>query len=166
MMRKLLIALPALLLLAGCASYGGAGLQPGSASADDVVHVMGQPAMRWTDPDGTQRLAYPRGPLGYATFMASIGANGKLQGIENVLDEAHFAELQPGKTNRDQVLRMFGPPREKLQFPWRDEETWEYRYRDVYTLPARFIVLFDRTTGLVRSSMQISDTLGGDRNCR
>ena len=69
--RRLAI-LAGAVLLAGCASYDGRGLQPGVSSADDVMALMGTPAMQWQDADGRRQLAYPRGPEGLQTFMAFI----------------------------------------------------------------------------------------------
>ncbi len=152
-----------LALLAGCATYGGRGLVPGKATLDDVAREMGKPALRWSNPDGSQQLAYPRGPEGYATFMVLVAPDGTLKSIENVLDERHFAAVKAGNTDRDEILRMFGPPREKIDFPARNDETWEYRFRDVYTFPARFIVVFDKATWLVKETMQFSDVLGGSK---
>ena len=75
-------------LVAGCASYDGRGLQPGVSSVDEVVSVMGKPAMQWKDPDGRMQLAYPRGPEGLQTFMAFVDAQGRLERIEGVLEKS------------------------------------------------------------------------------
>ena len=61
------------LTMTACASYGGRGLQPGVANVSDVITSMGEPAMRWRDADGSQQLAYPRGPAGVHTYMAFFG---------------------------------------------------------------------------------------------
>src|SRR5690242_9432179 len=116
-------ALFSALALAGCASYNGAGLGPGPGRLDEVIRTMGEPAMRWSEPDGSQQLAYPRGPQGYSTFMVFVAPDGSVRRIENVLDERHFAAVKPDTTDRDAILRMFGPPREKLGFDRRNEET-------------------------------------------
>jgi hypothetical protein len=146
--------------LAACAGYGTGNLVPGTSRLDDVTRSMGPPAVQWREPDGSLRLAYPHGPEGMTTFMVSLAPDGTLRSVENVLDERHFAAVVPGKTDRDAIARMFGPPREKIGFDRSNEETWEYRFRNVYTYPARFIVVFDRATGLVKTSMQFSDTIG------
>ena len=65
------------LILAGCASYSGSSLQPGVATLPEVVATMGEPAMRWTNADGSAQLAYPRGPAGTQTFMAYVGPDGQ-----------------------------------------------------------------------------------------
>ncbi|SBT04719.1 conserved hypothetical protein [Candidatus Accumulibacter aalborgensis] len=53
-----------------------------------MVASMGEPAMVWKNPDGSEQLAYPRGPAGTQTFMAYVGPDGTLQRIEKVLDGA------------------------------------------------------------------------------
>ncbi len=149
-------ALSALALLGACASYGGSGLQAGVATQDDVVAVMGAPALTWSDADGSRQLAYPRGPMGYHTFMVFLGPDGRLQRIENVLDPAHFARLEPGRSDRAAVLRLLGPPAPEwtAYFKARDELVWEWRFCDDWGESSRFDVLFDATTGVVRSSYQ------------
>jgi hypothetical protein len=150
------------LLLAACASYGGRGLQPGVDRLDNVLHVMGEPALRWQDADGSVQLAYPRGPAGYHTFMVTLGTDGRLRQIENVLDEKHFARIQSGMS-KDEVLRILGPsfPGWTAYFKRRDELVWEWRYCDAWGEAARFDVLFDNTSGLVRSTMSLTESLKG-----
>ena len=158
-LSRLALGLLSAAALAACAGYGG-NLVPGTSRLEDVTRSMGPPAAQWREPDGSQRLAYPHGPEGMTTTMVSLGPDGTVRGVENVLDERHFAAVVPGKTDRDAILHMFGPPREKIGFDRSNEETWEYRFRNVYTYPARFIVVLDRASGLVKTSMQFSDTIG------
>ena len=66
------------LLIAACASYSGSNLKPGVSTLPEVVASMGEPAMVWKNPDGSQQLAYPRGPAGTQTFMAYVGPDEKL----------------------------------------------------------------------------------------
>lgn len=154
-------SLPALLLsllLAACAAYDGRGLQPGSSRGDDVRRVMGEPAMRWAEPDGSETLAYPRGPAGYHTYMVRIDRNGVLASIENALEPRHFARLREGMT-QDEVLRVIGPPFAgwTMYFKARDELVWEWRWCDDYGEAARFNTLFDGTSGLLRSTASMSE---------
>ena len=67
--RSLVAALFSAFLMTACASYNGRGLLAGVATVRDVMAVMGEPALRWQDADGSQQLAYPRGPAGYHTYM-------------------------------------------------------------------------------------------------
>lgn len=152
----------AAVLVSGCASYSGRGLQPGVSTLDEVLATMGQPAMRWDDPDGRVQLAYPRGPAGLQTFMAFIDAQGRLERIEGVLDTPHFARIQPGKSDQAAILRLLGPsqPQWTMYFERRDELVWEWRICDDWSQVARFNVLFDGMSGIVRSTYQRPELRG------
>lgn len=156
MVRQFVIALCSSVLLAGCASYDGRGLRQGLATLPDVLAVMGEPALRWQDADGSLQLAYPRGPAGYHTYMVFFGADGRMQRIENRLDPQYFSRLEPGKSDQAAVLRLFGPPVPAwgAYFKARDELVWEYRFCDDWGEASRFDVLFDGTTGIVRTAYQ------------
>lgn len=151
-------------VLSSCAGYSGSNLKPGVSTLAEVVVSMGEPAVRWKDADGREQLAYPRGPEGIQTFMAFVGADGRLERIEGVLDMAHFARLEPGKSDQAAVLRLLGPsqPQWTQYFKARDELVWEWRFCDSWNQLAFFDVLFDATTGIVRSSYQRPDLRGPD----
>lgn len=153
MLRLITAPLLFILLGTGCASYSGNGLTPGTSSLEDVLHVMGQPAMQWADPDTSIQLSYPRGPLGFQSYMVYVGADRKLVRIENVMREVAFAKITPGM-NQAEVLRVLGPsePSWATYYKARDELAWEWRYCDAWNQAARFNVLFDNTSGIVRSS--------------
>ena len=146
------------LLFAGCASYDGRGLRPGASTLQDVEGVMGQPAMRWQDANGSQTLAYPRGPSGVHTYMVTIDKDGLLVSLENALEPRHFARIREGMT-QDDVLQIIGPPFPgwTVYFAARDELVWEWRWCDDWSEPARFNVLFDGTSGKVRSTANLTE---------
>lgn len=140
-------------LLAGCASYSGSSLRPGESREAEVRGVMGEPALVWqegTGTDTTRHLAFPRGPMGYHTWIVDLDGQGRLSRIRNVMQEETFATLRPGHDDRSAVQRRFGPPLVVSHFERRDEEVWEYRYCDNWGEPAWFYVLFDATSGIVR----------------
>lgn len=151
---KLWTSLIGTLLLAACASYSGSGLTPGEARLDKVQALMGQPALRWQDADGSVQLAYPRGPAALDTYMVRLAPDGRLQNIANVLDEQTFARIRAGMS-KDEVLRLIGPPdhSRSAYFKARDELAWEWRFREIHGNPARFVVLFDASAGRVRGTM-------------
>jgi len=162
MRTKSLIIFPLTLLLAACA--GVADLRPGESGIADVQRALGDPQMRWQDDGGTTHLAYPRGPEGLKTFIARIGPDGRLQSVENVLDEQHFAAVKPGM-GKEQVLQLLGPPqpRRTMYFEARDELAWEWRYCDSGNGEARFSVLFDASKETVRSAFSLQDTCESGR---
>jgi hypothetical protein len=151
---KLWTSLILTMLLAACASFSGYGLKPGEARLEDVQALMGPPALRWQDADGSVQLAYPRGPLGFHTFMVMLGPNGRLQNIGNVLEEKSFARIRARMT-KDEVLRVLGPPdySRSVYFKARDELVWDWRFCQLYGNAARFLVLYDGASGTVRSTM-------------
>ncbi len=129
-------------LLAGCAAYDGRGLQPGVSTESDVRRLMGTPAVEFANADGSRRLAYPRGPLGAQTYMADVGADGKVGAVRSVLTDDTFQQIQPGMT-RDEILRMIGPPGETMAFPRLKQVAWDYRFADTWGYQAIFSVSFN-----------------------
>ena len=159
------------LLLNACGSFLGHRLKPGEDSLENVVRALGKPAMRWQNEDGSAQLAFPRGPMGYHTYMVTIDADGKLRQIGNVLDEKNFARIRPGMGKED-VLRILGPsyPNWTVYFERRDELVWEWRYCDAWNDAARFNVLYDNTKGTVRSTLSLTESqrglCGRDGRCK
>lgn len=151
-----LLGVSVIVLLSACASYSGRTLENGVSTLPEVVATLGEPAMRWKDDDGREQLAYPRGPYGTQTFMALMSADGRLERIEGVLDEAHFARIENGKSDMAAVLRLIGPPTPQwtAYFEARDELAMEWRFCDAWNQVARLDVLLDATTGIVRSTFR------------
>ena len=65
--------------------------------------------------------------------------------------------MRAGEDGKEEILRRFGPPTWVQFFEWRNELVWEWRYCDVWAMPARFNVLFDGTTGIVRSTLTVRE---------
>jgi hypothetical protein len=154
----------AALLLSACAGFDGRNLKPGQSTLADVVESMGIPAMRWTDADGREQLAYPRGPAATQTFMVFLGPDGRLERIEKVLNPEHFTLILPGKSDLISVLRLLGPvvPGNDVYFEARDERVWSWLFCDSWNQEAFFDVLFDGTTGIVRSTQRRPNSVGWD----
>src|SRR5262249_41842822 len=112
------------------------------SSDGDVRRTMGQPALEFTNPDGSRQLAYPRGPLGTQTFMVHLGKDGLVQGVEQVLDEDHFPRVKAGRT-REELLRLIGPPGETMDFPRQQQVAWDYRFMDAWSYTAILSVMLD-----------------------
>lgn len=144
-----------------CACNGMANLQRGTSTATDVERAMGAPALQWHDADGTTHWAYTQGPEGFKTILVDFDSHGNLRRIENVLDAAHFATIEPGMT-KEQVLHRLGPPQPEwtTYYRARDELVWEWRFCDAWNSAARFDVLFDATEGTVRSSFDRTEQCG------
>jgi outer membrane protein assembly factor BamE (lipoprotein component of BamABCDE complex) len=145
------VAFAAVLLLAACATtpYAPTAVRPGDAR-DDVLRIMGPPTATYTMPDGHVRLEYNRMPAGRQTFMVDLDAQGRVARWENVLDENHFAAIQPGMDAND-VLRLIGPPTYASQYRLPEPGiTWLYRFETIQRC-ILFEVAFDKLTGKVLS---------------
>jgi hypothetical protein len=154
----------AVLILSACAGYDGSNLKPGESALADVIESMGMPAMHWKDADGREQLAYPRGPAATQTFMVFLEPDGRLARIEKVLDMEHFARIERDKSGMADVLRLLGPvwPSNDAYFEARDERVWSWLFCDSWNREAYFDVLFDGTTGIVRTTWQRPNYVGPD----
>lgn len=159
---KTRLALAAAVLASACASYSGYGLHPGSSTVDDVRKTMGEPAAGFDEAGGGRELFYPHGPLGTETFVARIDANGMLRGIEQVLDDDHFAAIREGQT-RDQVLRMIGPPGDSMRFN-NGTYAWVWRFKDTWGYLSDFNVTFNNSNIVVaKIAIRLERSDGKDR---
>lgn len=96
----------------------------------------------------------------YHTFMVKLAPDGRLQTIANVLDSQNFARIHVGMT-KEQVLRALGPPPFRADyFAARDELVWSWHFCSDIGTAARFLVLLDGTSGIVRGTM--SQDEGGE----
>jgi hypothetical protein len=126
-MRKLLLVFIAA-LLAGCAGFGGYGIQAGTPR-DAVIAQMGQPT-RVLPMQAGERLQYGTQPYGRETWMVDLDASGRVVQARQVLTDSNFQRIEAGKWTRDDVEREFGRP------AWTDRVTsWSgpvmtYRWRD------------------------------------
>jgi outer membrane protein assembly factor BamE (lipoprotein component of BamABCDE complex) len=150
------------LVLAGCASYSGYGLHPGSSSENDVRQTMGRPAVELAEPGGGKELFYPRGPLGTQTFAVHVDSGGTLKNIDQVLDDDHFAAIHEGQT-RDEVLRRIGPPGDTMGFR-NGNYAWIYRFKDTWGYLSDFNVTFNRENIVVaKIAIRVERNDGKDR---
>ena len=95
-------SLALLAALAGCAGM----LREQPTIGDPLATVttkFGQPTAIYPASPG-QVLEYATGPFGQATYMARIGADGRLTAFEQVLTGEKFATLKIGAANKTDVL--------------------------------------------------------------
>ena len=155
------LALGSAMLLSACAVQNGANLQTGVSTLPQVEAALGPPAMVWKNPDGSEQLAYPKGPVGTQTYMAFVGPSGKLQRMEQVLKDAYFDQIQAGMS-QEQVLRLLGPSGAPWTATYSRSNTlaWTWLYCATANMQEYFNVMFDQTTGLVRRTGKSPVMLG------
>ncbi|MDQ6681342.1 MAG: outer membrane protein assembly factor BamE [Pseudomonadota bacterium] len=144
MPRRSLVALSMsmLLLQVACDPQKIAELEEGVSTEADVRARFGEPAAVYDEPNGDRTFEYPRQPAGQTNYMVSIGADGKMTALRQVLKPATFTRVTPGM-DRDQVRRLLGRPASAQAYALKEEEVWEWRYADGQEVKI-FSVTFDR----------------------
>lgn len=154
MPRPRILALIAMVLLVpACVNFSA--ISPGTP-AREVQSTFGTPGTVWKNPDGSEVWEYSLGPVGVQTYMITIGSNQAVREVRQVLSAEYLDKIQAGMS-RDAVRRLIGKPREIDFFPARDEEVWTWRIQEFHFRYRRFHALFDRTTGILRSTMTIDE---------
>jgi hypothetical protein len=155
MNMKFLLTAIAILVLAGCASFDGRGLAPGTPAAE-VERVMGAAADKRVH-DGETWLYFPRQPYGQATYVARIGRDGRLIAIEQRLTDENVARIVPGKTTLEEVRELLGPPYTDMNFQRMQREILEYRMRSDSSPVPYALYVQASPDGIVREVYKISD---------
>lgn len=149
-----------LLGLAGCA--GIMRTQPAIGDPADTVEAkFGRPTAVY--PDGERRvLEYASGPMGQDTWLATMGADGRLTAFEQVLTNEKFASLKIGKTGKDEVLRTVGRPAERSYLALSALEVWSYRYKESGVWNSMMHLHFDHN-GVLRMMQNGPDPMYEER---
>jgi hypothetical protein len=82
--------------LVACDQQRVAQLEEGVATEADVRKQFGEPAAIYNEADGGRVFDYPRQPEGRANYMITIGPDGKMSALRQVLKPAEFAKVTPG----------------------------------------------------------------------
>lgn len=119
----------AALLLAACA--GPAQVTPGTPAAE-VSQRIGQPTARYAATDSVaERWQYSYQPSGRQVYNIDLDARGRVQQVEQAMDEALFAQrIQPGQWTRQDVLREYGAPAWTMGTHNFDGDIWVWRYEN------------------------------------
>jgi SmpA / OmlA family len=142
-------------LLAGCDPQKIAELEEGVATEADVRARFGDPEAIYDEAGGARSFAYPRQPEGQRNYMITIGADGKMSALRQVLTPANFAKVRPGMT-RDEVRRLLGRPARTQVYALSPNEDWDWRFLDG-TQNKVFTVSFDKKSGRVVSALAAVD---------
>ena len=118
-------------ILSACVSLDGRGLVAGKSTVKEVEALMGAPAQRLKGASGDEVLYYPRQPEGRVCYAVSVGADGVMKGVEQRLIRANFARITAGKSTREQVREVLGPPFHVLKQWLKNVEIWEYPWLEI-----------------------------------
>ena len=147
------------LLLAGCDRQKIGELEEGVATAADVRARFGEPVAVYDDGGGAQTLEYTRQPEGSVNYMISIGADGRMTALRQVLKPSMFARVTPG-LDTQQVRRLLGRPAKTQRYALKQQEVWDWRFADGNETKI-FSVTFDREGRVVGSATTLDMGAGG-----
>lgn len=144
--KKLFLAMFAVILLQACDQLALRELEPGASTVTEVRDWFGAPEQEWRNDDGSTVLEYSRQPAGTECFMITIGPDGILRSIDQVLTDANFARIRNGMSG-EEVRRILGRPASRKTFDLKPETVWEWHIGQDNPLsePAFFTVSLDAT---------------------
>lgn len=167
-----------LLGLAGCDQQRIAELEEGVATEADVRARFGEPEKIWEASDmaaiplpgaaaepGARTLEYNRQPAGQVNYMITIGLDGKMSALRQVLTPQNFAKVLPGMAV-EQVRKMLGKPMKITPYALRQETHYDWRYLSPPQTSRVFTVVFDQDLKVARSYSSDEDAVspsGGNR---
>jgi SmpA / OmlA family len=114
-------------LLAACDPQNISELEEGVSTEADVRERFGAPEAVWEGEDGAQVYEYNRQPAGHTNYMITIGPDGKMASLRQVLNPRTFAQVTPGMP-METVRRMLGKPMKITSYALKRETHYDWRY--------------------------------------
>ncbi|MEN9538072.1 MAG: outer membrane protein assembly factor BamE [Pseudomonadota bacterium] len=150
--------LASVLSLLGCDSQKVAELEEGVSTEADVKARFGEPEKVWGGPGGERIFEYSRQPLGHKNYMISIGTDGKMAALRQVLHPDNFARIQPGMMMED-VRKLLGKPMKITPYALKQHTHYDWRFMDGPNPGDSkiFTVVFDSASLRVLSTASMRD---------
>lgn len=122
------LAVAGLLGLGACASMQD--IPPG-ASLAEVQAAHGAPSVECPLPDGGSQLVWSTQPMGQYAWSTRAKPDGTVDGVQQVLTDAGFRQVEIGVWDTERLRCTFGPPAETTMvgLPGARQHVWSYRYR-------------------------------------
>ena len=149
--------LAAACVLAACDAKNISELEEGVSTEADVRERFGAPEAVWDGEDGAQIYEYNRQPAGHVNYMITIGPDGRMSALRQVLTERNFAQVKPGMA-MEEVRRMLGKPMKITTYDLKRETHYDWRYFENPGVGESqvFTVVFDADLKVVRT-MSVRD---------
>ena len=170
--RKAAIAMGLLSVLAGmvgCDPQRIDELEEGVATEADVRSRFGEPEKIWDATDmarlplpgaaavrGARTFEYNRQPAGNVNYMITLGPDGKMSALRQVLTPQNFAQVLPGLP-METVRKMLGRPMKVTPFVLQQTIHYDWRYLNPPTTAMIFTVVFDRDLKVVSTASVIEE---------
>ena len=126
-LTHLAAALAATLALVGCDQQRISELEEGLSTEAEVRDRFGVPDHIWDEGGGARTLEYNRQPAGQRNYMITIGPDGKMSALRQVLTPQNFALITPGM-DLGEVRRRLGRPAKVTPYALSGETHHDWRF--------------------------------------
>ena len=150
MLKRWLGLVCVVLALSACDPQRIDKLEEGVATEADVRAQFGEPEKIWDAPEGGRTFEYNRQPQGHQNYMITIGTDGKMSALRQVLTPQNFAKVQPGMA-MEEVRKMLGKPMKTTSFPLKNEVDYDWRYLEPPNTSMVFTVVFNPDYRVLRT---------------
>jgi hypothetical protein len=150
--------------LLGCDPQRIAELEEGVATEADVRARFGEPEKIWDAIDmaklpqagaaavpGSRTFEYNRQPAGAVNYMITMGPDGRMSSLRQVLKEQTFAQILPGMP-METVRKMLGKPMKVQRYDLKQQTQYDWRYLVPPNSPTIFTVVFDANLMVVSTA--------------
>ena len=120
-------AVVAALALVACDQQRINELEEGLSTEADVRDRFGMPDYVWDEGGGAHTLEYNRQPAGERNYMVTIGPDGKMSALRQVLTPQNFALITPGM-DLGEVRRRLGRPAKVTPYALSGETHHDWRF--------------------------------------
>ncbi len=124
-----ILALLGASVLVACDPQKISELEEGVSSEADVRARFGAPEKVWDGPAGARIFEYNRQPAGAKNYMITVGSDGRMSALRQVLTAQNFARVLPGMM-MEEVRRMLGKPMRVTPYELKRQTHYDWRYRD------------------------------------
>lgn len=150
-----LVAAASALLSTGCDPQRVEKLEEGVSTEVEIRKQFGDPVTITNEADGSRTFDYPRQPEGWTNYVIRIGADGKMNSLRQLLNEDNFARVRPGLSAQE-VRNLLGRPAKMQRFDLKNEEVWDWRYKQHGQESRLFSVTF-AADGKVSATARVDD---------
>ena len=141
-----------LLVLAACDPQRISELKEGVSTEADVRDRFGAPENVWDEPGGARTFEYNRQPAGQVNYMITIGPDGRMTALRQVLTPENFRRVQPGMGVED-VRRMLGMPAKQVPYKLQNQIVWTWKFLEPPSETKAFNVVFSPDYRVIRTEI-------------
>ncbi len=159
--------LSGLLALVGCDQQRISELEEGVASEADVRSKFGEPEKVWEGAAGARIFEYNRQPAGHRNYMITIGTDGKMSALRQVLTPENFTKIKNGMS-MEEVRKILGKPGKVVEYALKKEQVFQWRYlADSGNTSMIFYAIMDNDFKVLRTEfgpdMEAAQNANGNR---